>query len=124
MTSPRQALPGLPMDVSGPVFREPWEAQAFALALALHERGVFSWAEWADALAQTIRDAQASGDPDDGHGYYRHWLVALESIVRAKGLAREDQLQALAAAWGAAAERTPHGRPIELSDAERRLVAD
>ena len=33
------AVPGVPRDADGPVFREPWEAQAFAMTLALHERG-------------------------------------------------------------------------------------
>ncbi len=115
-------LPGLPQDEQGPVFRAPWEAQAFALALALHERGVFSWTEWATALSQAIRRAQAGGDPDTGETYYRHWLDALETLVIAKGLADADRLHALEHAWEAAAERTPHGRPIELSEAERALA--
>lgn len=119
---PACALPGLPQDEQGPVFRAPWEAQAFALALALHERGVFSWTEWAAALGQAINRAQAAGDPDLGDTYYRHWLDALEGLVIAKGLADAGRLHALEQAWHAAAERTPHGRPIELSAAERALA--
>ncbi|MFO1329089.1 MAG: nitrile hydratase accessory protein [Rubrivivax sp.] len=115
-------LPGLPRDDDGPVFGAPWQAQAFALALALHERGVFSWTEWAAALTQAIRDAQAAGDPDHGDTYYRHWLDALERLVIAKGLADGGRLHALEHAWEAAAARTPHGRPIELTEAERRLA--
>ena len=69
----------------GPVFREPWEAQAFAMTLALHERGLFSWPEWAATLGDEIKRAQAAGDPDTGETYYRHWLNALERIVAAKG---------------------------------------
>ena len=107
-------VPGLPVDASGPVFREPWEAQAFALALALHERGVFSWAEWASALAAEIRRAQHAGDPDTGETYYRHWLAALERIVAEKGAADAGTLHRYADAWGRAADRTPHGTPIEL----------
>ena len=74
-------------NAEGPVFREPWEAQAFALALSLHERGVFSWTEWAAALGDEIKKAQTAGDPDTGETYYHHWLNALERIVAAKGLA-------------------------------------
>jgi nitrile hydratase accessory protein len=72
-------LPGLPRDDSGPVFKAPWQAQAFALALALHERGAFTWPEWAAALTAAIRRAQAAGDPDTGDTYYQHWLDALET---------------------------------------------
>lgn len=115
-------LPGLPRDEAGPVFGAPWQAQAFALALALHERGVFSWAEWAAALTQAIRDAQAAGDPDHGDTYYRHWLDALERLVLAKGLADPDRLHALEHAWEDAAARTPHGQPIELNEAELALA--
>jgi nitrile hydratase accessory protein len=74
-------VPGIPCDDDGPVFREPWEAQAFAMALALHERGLFTWNEWADALAREIKRAQASGDPDTGETYYRHWLATLERLI-------------------------------------------
>ena len=115
-------LPGLPQDADGPVFRAPWEAQAFALALALHERGVFTWPEWAAALTDAIRRAQAAGDPDTGQTYYHHWLDALEGLVIAKGLADSQRLHALEHAWEAAAERTPHGQPIELSEAEKALA--
>lgn len=115
-------LPGLPRDDDGPVFGAPWQAQAFALALALHERGVFTWPEWAAALTDAIRRAQAAGDPDLGDTYYRHWLDALEALVIAKGVADADRLHALEHAWEAAAARTPHGRPIELTDAERALA--
>ena len=109
------ALPGIPRDDDGPVFAEPWEAQAFALAVALHERGVFTWPEWAAALAEEIRRAQAAGDPDTGETYYRHWLAALERLVDEKGVADAATQTRYAAAWGRAAERTPHGTPIELA---------
>ena len=115
-------LPGLPRDEQGPVFSAPWQAQAFALALALHERGAFSWTDWAAALSDAIRRAQAAGDPDHGDTYYRHWLDALETLVISRGLADADRLPALEHAWEAAAERTPHGQPIELSNAEKALA--
>ena len=108
------ALPGLPRDADGPVFAEPWEAQAFALAVALHERGVFTWAEWAAALAAEIRRAQAAGDPDTGETYYRHWLNALERLVAEKGIAAPSDLSRYRDAWHRAADRTPHGMPIAL----------
>jgi nitrile hydratase accessory protein len=110
------AVPSIPRDDEGPVFREPWEAQAFAVALALHERGVFTWPEWAAALAAEIRRAQEAGDPDTGETYYRHWLAALERLVAEKGVTDTATLERYAGAWGRAAERTPHGAPIELSE--------
>src|SRR5215472_9426810 len=93
------AVPSIPRDTEGPVFREPWEAQAFAVALALHERGVFTWMEWADALAAEIKRAQAAGDPDTGETYYRHWLATLEGLVARKGVASSDVLHRYRDAW-------------------------
>jgi nitrile hydratase accessory protein len=108
------AVPGIPHDADGPVFREPWEAQAFAMTLSLHERGLFTWNEWAATLADEIRRAQAAGDPDTGDTYYRHWLAALERLVAAKGVASPETLTRYRDAWDRAADRTPHGMPIEL----------
>jgi nitrile hydratase accessory protein len=101
-------------DVNSPAFREPWEAQAFALAVTLRERGVFSATEWAAALGDEIKRAQAAGDPDTGETYYRHWLATLERLVAAKGVADPQMLERTREAWRHACERTPHGRPIEL----------
>jgi nitrile hydratase accessory protein len=109
-----RAVPGIPCDAEGPVFREPWEAQAFAMALALHERGLFTWAEWAATLSGEIKRAQAAGDPDTGETYYRHWLAALERLISAKGVATSETLHRYRDAWDHAADRTPHGAPIEL----------
>jgi nitrile hydratase accessory protein len=97
------------------VFREPWEAQAFAMALALYDRGLFTWNEWAQTLGEEIRRAQQAGDPDTGETYYRHWLAALERLVAAKGLASAETLARYRDAWDHAADRTPHGTPIELT---------
>ena len=107
-------LPGQPVCGEEPVFREPWEAQAFAMAVALHQRGLFTWPEWAAAMAEQIRRAQAAGDADRGDTYYRHWLAALEGLVAAKGASSAQELGRVRTAWKHAAERTPHGRPIEL----------
>ena len=109
-----ETVPGIPCDAEGPVFREPWEAQAFSMALALHQRGVFTWPEWAAALADEIKRAQAGGDPDTGETYYRHWLNTLERLVAAKGVTDGAMLARYRDAWEHAAERTPHGAPIEL----------
>jgi nitrile hydratase accessory protein len=109
------AAPGLPRDAGGPVFREPWEAQAFALAVALHRSGLFGWDEWAAALGAEIKAAQQAGDPDTGATYYHHWLRALERIVAAKGVADAGALTRYHDAWARAAGRTPHGAPIELT---------
>ncbi|MGE5511330.1 MAG: nitrile hydratase accessory protein [Bacteroidota bacterium] len=108
------AVPSIPRDAEGPVFREPWEAQAFAMAVALHGRGVFAWSEWASMLGEEIKKAQAAGDPDTGATYYRHWLATLERMVAAKGLTSPEVLDRTYHAWDRAAERTPHGTPIEL----------
>jgi len=96
-----------------PVFREPWEAQAFALTVALHERGAFSWPEWSAALAEEIERA---GDADGGEAYYHHWLRALERLVAQRQLTDAATLERYRHAWEHAAERTPHGTPIELTD--------
>jgi len=109
------SVPGIPRDDEGPVFREPWEARAFAMALALHARGLFTWTEWADALAQQIKLAQADGDADTGETYYRHWLATLEKLVTAKDIAAANELRRYRDAWDHAADRTPHGQPIELA---------
>ncbi len=98
----------------GPVFAEPWQAQAFAMAVQLHERGLYTWTEWAAALSAQIAAAQAAGDADLGDTYYRRWLSALESLVTAKGAARADELARCARAWDHAADRTPHGQPVVL----------
>jgi len=108
------AVPGIPRDADGPVFREPWEAQAFAMALALHARGLFTWPEWAAALAEEIKRAQAAGDPDTGETYYRHWLANLERLIAVKGVTTAHDLHRYRDAWDHAADRTPHGQPIEL----------
>ena len=98
----------------GPVFTEVWEAQAFAMVIALHERGVFDWSEWTSTLSEEIRAAQARGDPDLGTTYYHHWLNALERIVVTKGLATNANLTKTSHAWLDAARATPHGQPIVL----------
>ena len=98
-------------DGDGPVFAEPWHAQAFAMAVKLHEEGVYTWAEWAEFLGREI--AAAGSQPDRGD-YYDHWLAALEKIVEAKGVMTRDERLSRKQAWDDAARATPHGRPIEL----------
>jgi nitrile hydratase accessory protein len=112
------ANPSLPVDADGPVFREPWEAQAFAMALALHQKDVFAWSEWADELGATIKAAQAAGDPDNGETYYRHWLATLETMLKKKAVSTAADLLSYRDAWARAAARTPHGQPIELRTAD------
>jgi nitrile hydratase accessory protein len=109
-----EAVPEMPSDSGGPVFGEPWEAQAFAITLALHRRGLFRWTEWSGRLAAEIKRAQASGDPDTGETYYRHWLAALERLVADKRLSDQGELARYRDAWERAADRAPHGTPIEL----------
>jgi nitrile hydratase accessory protein len=110
------AVPNLPSNEDGPVFRAPWEAEAFAMTLSLHERGVFTWTEWAEVLAAEIKSAQALGDPDLGDTYYHHWLAALERLVILKGLTDPERLADRRLAWDRAARATPHGSPILLEN--------
>lgn len=105
------ALPRLPRDADGPVFAEPWQAQAFALVLQLHARGAFTWTAWAEALAREV----ASDLDDDGSRYYDHWLAALEGLVTREALLDAPALAARKHAWAEAYAATPHGRPVELS---------
>ena len=108
------AVPTIPRDRQGPVFSEPWEAQAFALALALHDKGLFAWTEWAAMLGEEIKKAQATGDPDTGATYYSHWMATLERMVAEKDVTTMETLTQHRHAWDRAAHRTPHGTPIEL----------
>jgi len=109
------ALPRLPRDEGGPVFAEPWQAQAFALAVRLSEQGHFTWKEWAAALAEELKSAADRGEPDDGSRYYEHWLAALERLVTCKGLSDPALLLARKEAWADAYRHTPHGKPVELA---------
>jgi nitrile hydratase accessory protein len=109
-----ESLPPLPRDQDGPVFAEPWQAQAFALAVRLSAQGYFTWKEWATALADEIKAAAARGEVDDGSRYYHHWLAALERLVTAKGLADAAALVERKEAWADAYRHTPHGKPVEL----------
>jgi nitrile hydratase accessory protein len=109
-----QELPPLPRDEEGPVFAEPWQAQAFALAVSLSEQGYFTWKEWTSALADEIKAATNRHGPDDGSRYYHHWLVALERLVTEKGLTDPSALLARKEAWADAYRHTPHGKPVEL----------
>ena len=108
------ALGRIPRDEGGPVFAEPWQAQAFALAVKLSEAGHFTWKEWAASLAAEIAAAAARGEPDDGSHYYDHWLAALEKLVAAKGLTDPNALAERKEAWADAYRHTPHGKPVEL----------
>lgn len=117
MSTPDLNLPRLPRDQEGPEFAEPWQAQAFALAVKLSEEGHFTWKEWAAALADELKAAADRGEPDDGSHYYHHWLAALERLVIAKRLTDGAALLARKEAWADAYRHTPHGKPVELAAA-------
>lgn len=114
------ALPRLPRDDEGPVFAEPWQAQAFALAVRLSEQGHFTWKEWAATLGAELKAAADRGDPDDGSRYYYHWLAALERLVTKKGLTDREAMQERKEAWADAYRHTPHGKPVVLSAGARK----
>jgi nitrile hydratase accessory protein len=104
----------LPRDDGGPVFREPWAARAFAMNVALNERGVFAWPEWSQLLGARVA-AEALANPADPDAYWRAWRAALEDMLARKAVARPPELVALQQAWLRAAAATPHGEPVELS---------
>ena len=110
-------FPFQPADSEGPVFRAPWEAQAFGMVVALHGQGAFSWGEWAEQLSKEIQRAQQAGDPDLGDTYYSHWLSALEQLLLNKQVTSEPEVTARVDKWRRAYLATPHGQPIELSNA-------
>jgi len=113
------ALPRLPRDNGGPVFAEPWQAQAFALAVKLSEQGHFSWTEWAETLGAELKAAVERGEPEDGSRYYEHWLAALERLVIEKGLTDREAMRERKEAWTEAYLHTPHGKPVELNGSDR-----
>lgn len=94
-------------------FHEPWQAQAFAMTIALHQKGLFSWKEWATCLSAQLGELGAA---EDGSDYYRRWLSALEKLLSDKGVAAGSEIDALAASWQRAAHATPHGKPILLEN--------
>lgn len=108
------SVPSIPRDKHGPVFDAPWQAQAFAMTLSLQQRGIFAWAEWAEMLVAARARAATEGAPDTSESYYQDWLATLERMVTAKGLVGAAALNRTREAWDRAAERTPHGAPIEL----------
>lgn len=107
-------LPRLPRDEGGPVFAEPWQAQAFAMAVRLSEQGHFTWKEWAATLAAELQAAADRGEPDDGSRYYEHWLAALERLVTSRALTSPSELHQRKEDWADAYRHTPHGKPVEL----------
>jgi nitrile hydratase accessory protein len=115
------SLPRIPRDEGGPLFAEPWQATAFALAVRLSAEGHFTWPEWAATLADELKAAAARGEPDDGSRYYHYWLAALERLVVTKGLSDPATLLDRKEAWADAYRHTPHGSPVELeSDSSAR----
>lgn len=114
------SLPSLPRDEGGPIFAEPWQAQAFALAVRLSAQGHFTWKEWAAALAAELKSAADRGEPDDGSRYYEYWLTALERLATTKALSNPDEMLARREAWADAYRHTPHGKPVVLRTARDR----
>ena len=123
------ATPSLPLTEDGPLFAEPWQAQAFAMAVRLSAEGHFSWPEWAQYLSAEIaaepgeRAARADGGAGGGaeeaiSTYYRQWLAALEKLLADKGLASRAEMTGRKDDWRHAYLNTPHGQAIELSAAK------
>lgn len=119
MSTDLPPLDSIPRDLEGPVFREPWEAQAFALTVQLHQRGLFTWPEWADALSAQIRAVRERGEADTGEHYYRHWLAALEALLIVKGVTAETGLQQrrehLLANWPSGHDHVARRKPVAVA---------
>ena len=112
------AFPGLlhdsGKDEQQPVFAEPWEAHAFAIAVKLSEKGLLKWSEWLDVLAEEIKEAKEQGNPDFGNTYYQFWLSALETILLEKNILKKSDLKSIMEQWRRAYLSTPHGIPVKL----------
>jgi nitrile hydratase accessory protein len=106
----------LPADQGGPVFAEPWQASAFALAVHLSERGAFAWSEWSAALGHEIQ-ASAQRGPEEGAAYFDCWLDALERLCREKSLVDAAEISRRREQWRQAYLNTPHGEPVALTAA-------
>jgi nitrile hydratase accessory protein len=119
MTDPSVSEALLPRADEGPVFDEPWQAQAFALAVRLAEAGCFTWTEWTAALSEEIKAARERGDADLGDTYYQHWLNALERLCTRKGLVAVSEMQMRKEEWHRAYVSTPHGQAVELGTGQR-----
>jgi nitrile hydratase accessory protein len=113
--------PDMPGDADGPVFLEPWHAEAFSLAVALHRQGAFSWSEWVEHFSTTLRDVPAAPGETVEAAYYRRWLLALETISARKRLASAAEMAERKEEWRRAYLQTPHGQPVKLHRA-RGLV--
>ena len=111
-----EAILPIARDSEAPIFNEAWEAQAFAMVVALHEAKLFTWGEWTAALSREIAAASRPNGRAVDDSYYRHWLAALERMVVEKGATSPEMLEARRAAWGRADEATPHGKPILLAN--------
>jgi nitrile hydratase accessory protein len=120
MTDPSVSEALLPRADEGAVFDEPWQAQAFALAVRLAETGCFTWNEWTTALAEEIRAARERGDADLGHTYYQHWLNALERLCTRKKFVAVSEMQVRKEEWRRAYVNTPHGQAVELAVGQRQ----
>jgi nitrile hydratase accessory protein len=109
---------GLPRDEDGPVFDQPWQAQAFSIALQLHKAGVFSWPQWVQVLSDEIRAAPAQAGEPANDAYWRQWMAALERITASSGLVGPEDLEERSEAWRRAYINTPHGQAVSLSHAD------
>ncbi len=111
---PEDKQPKLPLEIGAPTpFSQPWQAHAFALVVALHEKGLFTWSEWADALSGSLKRPDVAADGSD---YYNCWLSALEGLINSKDIAGTGEIDDVAASWARAAHATPHGMPILLNN--------
>ena len=114
----RYSLPGSPLGAhDGPVFDHPWQAQAFALVVNLHQAGLFEWKDWAERFTAEIAAAPQREDESVNDAYYRQWVAALEQLLAALGLVEDAAVGTRAEAWNQAYLNTPHGQPISLANA-------
>jgi nitrile hydratase accessory protein len=109
----------LPLDIQNrrAAFQKPWHATGFAILLSLHRAGLFSWPEWVDAFSSRDRMSPDRAGECVEDGYYRRVLETVEDLLSGKGMMTAQALAAMDDAWRRAYLGTPHGMPVELSNA-------
>jgi nitrile hydratase accessory protein len=105
-------------------FSEPWMARAFALALALSEKGLFSLKDFHAALIESIGRHEKDGCIAAETDYYTHWLEVLTALLRGRDLLSDDILTAAEdAVVTEAAARKEHQHQISRNaDGSLRVV--
>ena len=68
------------------VFQTPWESHAFAMAVALCERGLFTWDEFRAHLIAEIGRWERENPQGSEYQYYERWVAALGKLLLERGV--------------------------------------